>query len=81
MTLEPGLEATFRHTVTEADTAAAVGSGEVPVLATPRCSPSPSERPGADSPPSCADAGSRPIGALLAGREAADGPGPPGAAA
>jgi fluoroacetyl-CoA thioesterase len=36
MTLEPGLEATFRYTVTEADTAAAVGSGEVPVLATPR---------------------------------------------
>jgi fluoroacetyl-CoA thioesterase len=36
MTLEPGLAATFRHTVTEADTAAAVGSGEVPVLATPR---------------------------------------------
>ena len=36
MTLEPGLGATFRHTVTEADTAAAVGSGEVPVLATPR---------------------------------------------
>jgi fluoroacetyl-CoA thioesterase len=36
MTLEPGLEGTFRYTVTEADTAAAVGSGEVPVLATPR---------------------------------------------
>jgi fluoroacetyl-CoA thioesterase len=36
MTLEAGLEATFRHTVTEADTAAAIGSGEVPVLATPR---------------------------------------------
>jgi fluoroacetyl-CoA thioesterase len=36
MTLEPGLEATFRHSVTEADTAAALGSGEVPVLATPR---------------------------------------------
>jgi predicted thioesterase len=36
MTLEPGLEATFRHTVTEADTAAAVGSGELSVLATPR---------------------------------------------
>ena len=36
MTLEPGLEATFRYTVTEADTAAALGSGEVPVLATPR---------------------------------------------
>jgi predicted thioesterase len=35
MTLEPGLQATFRYTVTEADTAAAVGSGEVPVLATP----------------------------------------------
>jgi hypothetical protein len=36
MTLEPGLRAAFRHTVTEADTAAAIGSGEVPVLATPR---------------------------------------------
>jgi fluoroacetyl-CoA thioesterase len=36
MTLEPGLEAALRYTVTEADTAAAVGSGEVPVLATPR---------------------------------------------
>jgi fluoroacetyl-CoA thioesterase len=36
MSLDPGLEATFRYTVTEADTAAAVGSGEVPVLATPR---------------------------------------------
>ena len=36
MTLEPGLKAAFRYTVTEADTAAAVGSGEVPVLATPR---------------------------------------------
>jgi fluoroacetyl-CoA thioesterase len=36
MTLEPGLEAAFRYTVTEADTATALGSGEVPVLATPR---------------------------------------------
>jgi fluoroacetyl-CoA thioesterase len=36
MTLEPGRGATFRYTVTDADTAAAVGSGEVPVLATPR---------------------------------------------
>src|SRR4030095_15798178 len=36
MTLEPGLEAAFRYTVAEADTAAAVGSGDVPVLATPR---------------------------------------------
>jgi fluoroacetyl-CoA thioesterase len=36
MTLEPGLRAAFRYTVTEADTAAAVGSGQVPVLATPR---------------------------------------------
>ena len=36
MTLEPGLEAAFGYTVTEADTAAALGSGEVPVLATPR---------------------------------------------
>ena len=36
MTLEPGLRAAFRHTVTGADTAAAIGSGEVPVLATPR---------------------------------------------
>ena len=36
MTLEPGLQAAFRHTVTEADTAVVVGSGHVPVLATPR---------------------------------------------
>src|SRR4029453_140587 len=36
MTLEPGLEVAFRYTVTGADTAAAVGSGDVPVLATPR---------------------------------------------
>ena len=36
MTLEPGLRAAFRYTVSEADTAAALGSGQVPVLATPR---------------------------------------------
>jgi fluoroacetyl-CoA thioesterase len=36
MTLEPGLRAAFRYTVTGADTAVAVGSGRVPVLATPR---------------------------------------------
>jgi len=36
MTLEPGLVGSFRYTVTEADTAVALGSGEVPVLATPR---------------------------------------------
>jgi fluoroacetyl-CoA thioesterase len=36
MTLEPGLQAAFLYKVAEADTAAAVGSGEVPVLATPR---------------------------------------------
>jgi fluoroacetyl-CoA thioesterase len=36
MTMEPGLEAAFQYTVTPADTAVAVGSGEVPVLATPR---------------------------------------------
>jgi fluoroacetyl-CoA thioesterase len=36
MTLEPGLRAAFRYAVTEADTAVALGSGEVPVLATPR---------------------------------------------
>ena len=33
MTLQPGLRAAFRYTVTEADTAVALGSGEVPVLA------------------------------------------------
>lgn len=33
--LEPGLSATDEHVVTEADTALAVGSGDVPVLATP----------------------------------------------
>ena len=36
MALAPGLEAGFRHTVSGSDTATAVGSGEVPVLATPR---------------------------------------------
>jgi fluoroacetyl-CoA thioesterase len=36
MTISPGLRAGFEHTVTEADTAAAVGSGDLPVLATPR---------------------------------------------
>jgi fluoroacetyl-CoA thioesterase len=36
MTLEPGLVSAFRYTVTEASTAAALGSGEVSVLATPR---------------------------------------------
>ena len=34
--LEQGLRAEFDHTVTDADTAIAVGSGDVPVLATPR---------------------------------------------
>ena len=36
MTLAPGLEAAFGDTVIEADTAAALGSGEVPGLTTPR---------------------------------------------
>lgn len=34
--LRPGLSATTQLTVTDADTAIAFGSGEVPVLATPR---------------------------------------------
>ena len=36
MALEPGLAAAFRYTVAPADTAEAVGSGQVPVLATPQ---------------------------------------------
>lgn len=36
MTLEPGLQASVSLTVSDADTAQAVGSGDVPVLATPR---------------------------------------------
>jgi fluoroacetyl-CoA thioesterase len=36
MGLEPGLSAQVTLTVTEADTAQALGSGDVPVLATPR---------------------------------------------
>lgn len=36
MALPTGLRAFLEHTVTEADTAAAVGSGDVMVLATPR---------------------------------------------
>lgn len=34
--LEPGMSATQEHTVTAEDTAAAVGSGSLPVLGTPR---------------------------------------------
>ena len=36
MDLQPGLSAHVDTTVTEADTAVALGSGDVPVLATPR---------------------------------------------
>ena len=36
MPLSPGLVAAFRYVVTGADTATAIGSGAVPVLATPR---------------------------------------------
>ncbi len=36
MPLEPGLHAAFSHTVTDDDTAMALGSGDVPVLATPK---------------------------------------------
>jgi predicted thioesterase len=36
MPLEPGLAASFDHTVVIDDTAIAFGSGDVPVLATPR---------------------------------------------
>lgn len=36
MPLDPGLAALFSYAVTDADTALAVGSGDVPVLATPR---------------------------------------------
>lgn len=36
MALEPGLAASVALTVTDADTAQALGSGDVPVLATPR---------------------------------------------
>jgi fluoroacetyl-CoA thioesterase len=36
MPISPGRRAGFSHTVAEADTAVAAGSGDVPVLATPR---------------------------------------------
>lgn len=36
MALDPGLHASFRYVVTPADTALALGSGDVEVLATPR---------------------------------------------
>lgn len=36
MPLEPGLAASFSHLVADEDTALALGSGDVPVLATPR---------------------------------------------
>jgi hypothetical protein len=50
MTLEPGLAAAFGYTMTEADTAAAIGSGQVPVLATRGCWPWPSGPPWPWSP-------------------------------
>ena len=34
--METGQQATLEHTVTDADTAAALGSGDLPVLGTPR---------------------------------------------
>jgi fluoroacetyl-CoA thioesterase len=36
MSITPGLRAAFDHTVAETDTAVALGSGDVPVLGTPR---------------------------------------------
>ena len=36
MALDPGLHASFRYAVTTEDTAVALGSGDVPVLGTPR---------------------------------------------
>jgi predicted thioesterase len=36
MPLDPGLHAAFSYDVTDADTALALGSGDVPVLGTPR---------------------------------------------
>ena len=36
MPLDPGLAASFTHVVCDGDTAVALGSGDVPVLATPR---------------------------------------------
>lgn len=36
MSVEPGLHAVVEHTVTSADTAQSLGSGDVPVLGTPR---------------------------------------------
>lgn len=36
MPLDPGLAASFAYVVTDADTALALGSGDVPVLGTPR---------------------------------------------
>lgn len=36
MALDPGLVASFEHVVTDHDTAIAFGSGDVPVLATPK---------------------------------------------
>lgn len=63
MTLEPALAA-FGYTVTGADSVAALGSGEAPVLAIPRCSPWPS---GLRSPrsPGALDAGARTVGTRM----------------
>jgi fluoroacetyl-CoA thioesterase len=64
MAIGPGLRAGFSYTVTEADTAVAAGSGDVPVLATPRVLAL-AEQASLDAVAGALDAGATTVGARV----------------
>src|SRR5919204_2077492 len=64
MPLNPGLRAGFVYTVTEADTAVTAGSGDVPVLATPRVLAL-SERASVEAVAGALEAGATTVGARV----------------
>jgi len=64
MPISPGLRAGFSHTVTDADTAVAAGSGDVPVLATPRVLAL-AERASVEAVAGALDAGATTVGARV----------------
>ena len=64
MPINPGLRAGFAYTVTEADTAVAAGSGDVPVLATPRVLAL-SERASVEAVAGALEAGATTVGARV----------------
>jgi predicted thioesterase len=64
MPINPGLRAGFAYTVTGADTAVAAGSGDVPVLATPRVLAL-AERASVEAVAGALDAGATTVGARV----------------